>query len=801
MKKSCKGLLAALGCLLLLTARSIMVSAAPLEQIPVAITQPDGDEVVCCATGDEFFSYLTDEAGSVIIQNEDTGFYVYAALDNGQITTTDQIVSSDSSGGSGAGGASSRIGFEDIPESYIEGIRQQNSLLQKLPEEAAAASTEYNPSSNGYYNKTVQNLVIFIRFSNSSFSHRAVSTYEAVFNTGGKSMKDYYNEVSYGKTQIESQYCSEPDGSTIITYTAPHERSYYLSPGSNREKREYELITGALQWAVNNSHIPADTDLDANDDGYIDAVTFIASGNVDTSSNAIFWPHQWTIGALDYFLGQEDTQIDINGARLDRFSINMEGVLTGNTTGDPYQTYAASVCHETFHMVFGGPDLYYGTRTPRANANAVGRWDLMCSSNGGHMDAYLKYRYGQWIDMPEITEAGRYTLQPLTSEENNCYMIRSPYSAHEYFVLEYRKKGASGSFEYNIPASGLIIYRIDDRYWGNYDSGTIPYDGAPPDREEVYVYRENPSSYASNTDADTANLSSRSSVVLKFRKDANISVALPVSNGSNAGITIRNISAASDTISFDVDFTEKLRYGFRDIRVAEAVASACSKTPDALTQADYAGVDSLILPYLSWYELPYDLTGLDRCVSLDRFQAIAGGLRDISQLSGLTKLTSLTLTNNNIRDISPLKNLTALKTLCLRGNLIADYSPTQSYYSSLTRKDFSLTNQGDAEVYVASYHPDTTEASLTLRLSETVPDFIYLRYEAFDSDGALVQSEMDRINTSWIAGSSTHLRAPNGLSALNGGYLTITAYEREDCRQQMYRIIIRPQYFDLTTAN
>ena len=220
----------------------------------------------------------------------------------------------------------------------------------------------------------MQNLVIFIRFSNSAFSHRAVSTYEAVFNTGGKSMKDYYNEVSYGKRRsnpsIARSRTAQPLSPTLPRMNA----TYYLSPGSNREKREYELITGALQWAVNNSHIPADTDLDANDDGYIDAVTFIASGNVDTSSNAIFWPHQWTIGALDYFLGQEDTQIDINGARLDRFSINMEGVLTGNTTGDPYQTYAASVCHETFHMVFGGPDLYYGTRTPRANANAVGRW-------------------------------------------------------------------------------------------------------------------------------------------------------------------------------------------------------------------------------------------------------------------------------------------------------------------------------------------------------------------------------------------------------------------------------------------
>ena len=180
---------------------------------------------------------------------------------------------------------------------------------------------------------------------------------------------------------------------------------------------------------------------------------------------------------------------------------------------------------------------------------------------------------------------------------------------------------------------------------------------------------------------------------------------------------------------------------------------------------------------------------------------MSGELRDISQLSGLKKLASLTLKNNNIRDIAPLRNLTGLKTLYLRGNLITDYSPTQSYYSSLTRKDFSLTNQGDAEVYVSSYHPGTTEALLTLRLTDTVPDFIYLRYELFDSEGALTQSVLERINTSSIAGGSAHLSVPNGLSILHGGYLAVTAYEREDCRQQMYRIMIRPQYFDLTTTN
>ena len=44
-------------------------------------------------------------------------------------------------------------------------------------------------------------------------------------------------------------------------------------------------------------------------------------------------------------------------------------------------------------------------------------------------------------------------------------------------MVEYRKK--TGTFETNIPGSGLIVYRIDTRENGNAEG--------PPD--DVYVYR------------------------------------------------------------------------------------------------------------------------------------------------------------------------------------------------------------------------------------------------------------------------------------------------------------------------
>ena len=45
--------------------------AAYLRNIPVTIVQPDGSEIECFSTGDEFFNRLHDADDFTIIQDED----------------------------------------------------------------------------------------------------------------------------------------------------------------------------------------------------------------------------------------------------------------------------------------------------------------------------------------------------------------------------------------------------------------------------------------------------------------------------------------------------------------------------------------------------------------------------------------------------------------------------------------------------------------------------------------------------------------------------------------------------------
>ena len=128
-----------------------------------------------------------------------------------------------------------------------------------------------------------------------------------------------------------------------------------------------------------------------------------------------------------------------------------------------------------FH-VLGAPDLYhYSFAVPQP----VGGWDIM--ENGhGHMCAYMKWKYGQWISsIPQITTTGSYSLSPLTSATNNCYSIASSRSANEYYVVEYRRGDAP--FESSLPGSGLLVYRINRTKEGSGNGN------GPPD--EVYLYR------------------------------------------------------------------------------------------------------------------------------------------------------------------------------------------------------------------------------------------------------------------------------------------------------------------------
>ncbi len=185
----------------------------------------------------------------------------------------------------------------------------------------------------------------------------------------------------------------------------------------------------------------------------MDNVCFIIRGPHSAWAD-LLWAHRWS---LFY------TSAYINNKEVYDFTFQPED-----------QNDVTTLCHEMFHSV-GAPDLYhyeYDGLTP------VGCWDLM-ESGDGHMGMYMKYAYGGWIPSIPLAQIGNtYTLNPVTSAENNVYKYPIPGSTNQFLIFEYRKK-SSDIFEENLPNSGLLIYRIDQTMDGNVEG--------PP--MECMVYR------------------------------------------------------------------------------------------------------------------------------------------------------------------------------------------------------------------------------------------------------------------------------------------------------------------------
>ena len=489
------------------------VQAAPVVGYPVQVTQPDGTTLDLFVTGDEYYRWLHDADGYTIIRDQTSGYYVYAGLVRGRFVPTGYVV-----------GTVDPVDVGLTPNLHESG-EVINHVAAASQEEMwdAFGTIEAAPTSG-----TIENVVIFVRFSDQSEFTATVASMDYVFNTGNTgygSMKDYYDEVSYGDLNVNSTFYPDPGASpTVISYQDSHPRSYYMpydastNPGgyngsTERREREHTLVVNAVQY-TDDSDYPAADDIDADGDGVVDAVTLWINGSADSDSD-ILWFHSWSL--------YSPITTTINGKQVGRYAFQFNGA----------GTYVLS--HEMFH-VLGAPDLYHYSYDP---LNPVHQWDLMATPMHPpvHMGCYMKYKYGNWIDsIPELTIPGTYSVNPLTSASDNCYRIGSPYSGTEFFLVEFRKEGSS-IYEASLPGEGLLVYRIDTEEEGN-ASG-------PPD--EVYIYRPNGTTGVDGQpgEANFSTEESRSSI----NDSTNPSSFL--TTGGVGGLNLCSIgSSAGGTISF-----------------------------------------------------------------------------------------------------------------------------------------------------------------------------------------------------------------------------------------------------------
>jgi M6 family metalloprotease-like protein len=500
------------------------LQSALLVNVPVTVVQPTGEKLAIYASGDEFYNWLHDKAGYTIIQDPDTGYYVYAKDDKGNLVSSGVAVTQNID-----------VNLRNVLALALPKYLKVAPELRPKPSEIYPEGSPANPSKilQAPHSGTLNNIVIFIRFAGEAEFTDTISIYDNMFNTttaGYNSMRNYYQEVSYSALTISTTFYPTPM-TTVVSYQDTHDRNYYMpynastnptgysggDSGTERRTREHTLLVNAVN-AV-SSQIPVGLNVDGDGDGYVDNVCFVIDGDVGAWAN-LLWPHQWSLYTYT---------VNINGKRVYTYNFQLQNSMKSSGVG--------VLCHEMFHSL-GSPDLYHYSYD---GLNPVYMWDLMeyDLNPPQHMTSYMKYKYGTWIaSIPQITTAGTYSLYPLTWGSNNCYKIASPFSTTEYFVLEYRKK--TTIFESSLPGEGLLVIRVNPAYTGN-ASG-------PPD--EVYIYRPNGTPTVNGTPA-SANYNSS---VGRTAINDTTNPSSFLTNGGMGGLSISNVGAVGNSISFTVDF-------------------------------------------------------------------------------------------------------------------------------------------------------------------------------------------------------------------------------------------------------
>jgi immune inhibitor A len=300
--------------------------------------------------------------------------------------------------------------------------------------------------------------VLMVNFSDTATTYDSLDFQSLLFGTGTYSMKDYYEEVSYGAFSVST-------GSAGVTgwYTATGTHAHYgENDAYGYDKHPAELViktVAAADGAVDFS------EYDSDGDCYVDAVVIVhqGSGEEASGSDNDIWSHQWDLASAAYFgdgtgIYTTNDNASCGNIKIKDYVIQPEKLYSG------IQTVGVFV-HEYGH-VLGLPDLY----DVDYSSSGIGYWGLMSSGAWGsvsrlgdrpvHLSAWSKYMLG-WVDPVTVTTrlVGETIETAATSADVYRFFPDNQTSSQEYYLVENRQRVG---FDAGLPGSGLAIWHIDE---------------------------------------------------------------------------------------------------------------------------------------------------------------------------------------------------------------------------------------------------------------------------------------------------------------------------------------------------
>lgn len=383
----------------------------------------------------------------------------------------------------------------------------------------------------------VDNLVLMVNFSEdgantfqTNFS-RYQEMYTGPESEPNRSLSQYISTISDGQVTVNT-YFPQVVNNVFLPVTIQGSASDYPDASYG-----VQFVQQVITAAQNTSGLSFPTKLDSmRGDGYIDNLTIIVQIDGNNTSGAF--------GSRKADWGENQTLL--HGWHVGAYNVLPTNMLR---LGSDFDQGYALASHEFLHTL-GAPDLY---RTAGENGYPVGRWwDLMAGANftASYPLVYTRSKLG-WMQIETLKDSGTYTLWPAEGESGSrAYILKTSRSDSEFFVVEYRKKPENRQdYDYYIPESGLIVYRVNN---------AVDYHTNKEGNNYIYVFRKDTKDPAKAQEDE-----SKATVGGQYRKslgssDLNAhytSDTIFYSDGSNSGIVIDNVVTKEDgSVSFDVEF-------------------------------------------------------------------------------------------------------------------------------------------------------------------------------------------------------------------------------------------------------
>lgn len=303
------------------------------------------------------------------------------------------------------------------------------------------------------------------------------------------SLRDYYDEISYGRVQMTGEVFGYAHADSVVNWYRNTVTDVNGGSGG------YDIGSGygihMVDWIddVIDAYDPVIdfSQYDSDGDGYVDILILAHNmrgfecGGTATSLKG-FWSHRWSYDGATYWLEgtstsrtrYTDDDDPLHPGQKIKISDYLMQPLISCRTSDPLDLQGIGVyAHELGHG-FGLPDMYDTDGTGSGgDSEGLGHWALMSSGNWNrqespaHMSAWSKIELG-WITPLELNDTDALALDiPNVNEHEFVVKVHTEQMASgEYFLIENRQ---AISFDTYLHSPGLLIYHINEANGNNRD--------------------------------------------------------------------------------------------------------------------------------------------------------------------------------------------------------------------------------------------------------------------------------------------------------------------------------------------